>query len=84
MKYSLYHKQTCPYCLKVRAVIEELGLSEQIPLVDVYADPASYDFLVANAGKRMIPCLRMEEEGQKDQWMYESSDIIEYLRRTFA
>lgn len=84
MQYSLYHKQTCPYCLKVRAVIEELGLTKEIPLIDVYADPANYEFLIQNGGKKMIPCLRIQEEGKEDQWMYESSDIVEYLRKTFA
>ncbi|MGB2079307.1 MAG: glutaredoxin family protein [Vibrio sp.] len=84
MQYSLYHKQTCPYCLKVRAVIDELGIQDQIPLVDVYANPADYDFLVEQAGRRMIPCLRIQQDGQSDQWMYESSDIIDYLRQQFA
>ncbi|MCA7113286.1 hypothetical protein LGL75_14005 [Staphylococcus aureus] len=29
-----------------------------------------------------MPCLRIEENGQT-RWMYESSDIVAYLEKTF-
>ena len=36
--------------------------------------------LIAGGGKAQVPCLRLvSEEG--DQWMYESDDIIHYLRK---
>ncbi|WP_240472671.1 glutathione S-transferase N-terminal domain-containing protein [Salinivibrio socompensis] len=31
----------------------------------------------------MVPCLRIDQGGEI-QWMYESDDIIEYLRDNFA
>ncbi|HAI96784.1 MAG TPA: glutaredoxin, partial [Methylococcaceae bacterium] len=34
-------------------------------------------------GKLKVPCLRIEEDG-KVSWMYESSDIINYLEDRFA
>ena len=34
---SLYHMPSCPYCRKVRAVIDELGMTDQIELRDKIA-----------------------------------------------
>ncbi|MFK7742825.1 MAG: glutaredoxin family protein [Planctomycetota bacterium] len=72
---SLYHMPTCPYCVKVRDVIAELGMTDQIELRDKVANPAFGEELKAATGKTMVPCLRIG-----DQWMHESGDIISYLR----
>ena len=74
-KMSLYHIPTCPYCLKVRAAIDELGLTEKIELRDKAANPAFAAELKAATGKTMVPCLRIG-----DEWMHESDAIVAYLR----
>ena len=35
-------------------------------------------------GKIKVPCLRVNDEQGKSTWMYESSDIIEYLQTRYA
>ncbi|ODP99343.1 hypothetical protein BGL48_07695 [Salinivibrio sp. SS3] len=78
---SLYHKEHCPFCHKVRAVMTELKLD--IPLVDMNANAEEWQRLQTEGGKGMVPCLRIDQGGET-QWMYESDDIIEYLRDNFA
>jgi len=72
---SLYHIPMCPYCLKVRAVIDELGMNDRIELRDKMQNPAYAEELQAATGKTMVPCLRIG-----DEWMHESDAIIAYLR----
>jgi glutathione S-transferase len=74
-KMSLYYFPACPYCMKVRDVITELGLTDSIELRDKIANPTFADELQAATGKGMVPCLRIE-----DEWMHESDAIIAYLR----
>ena len=42
------------------------------------------DELIRGGGKSQVPCLRIDHPGGTTQWMYESTDIIAYLRRRFA
>ncbi len=75
---ALYHKDYCPYCKATRKVIDELGLS--IELRDIEFNKANRDALIANGGKQQVPCLRIENDNGNIEWMYESQDIIQYLR----
>ena len=36
--------------------------------------------LIAGGGKSQVPCLRIEDEKGDVSWMYESLDIIRYLK----
>lgn len=78
-KMSLYHMPGCPYCLKVLAVIDELGMSDSIELRDKTANPEFAKELQAATGKGMVPCLRID-----DEWMHESDAIITHLRSLSA
>jgi len=35
--------------------------------------------LIRGGGKAQVPCLKIEENGH-EQWLYESQDIIRYLK----
>ena len=39
--------------------------------------------LIANGGKSQVPCLKITESN-KDEWLYESADIIRYLKNLDA
>jgi glutathione S-transferase len=39
--------------------------------------------LVRGGGKAKVPCLRITDKVGVNQWMYESGEIITYLRRRF-
>lgn len=39
--------------------------------------------LVAEGGFHKVPCLRIENPDESVEWLYESDDIIAYLRSKF-
>jgi glutaredoxin len=79
----LYHFEACPFCVKVRRHIGRLGVP--IEFRDVKRDKAFDKELVAGGGKFQVPCLRIEEGSPGNyRWLYESSDINEYLSQKFS
>ncbi|MCG9697068.1 glutathione S-transferase N-terminal domain-containing protein [Shewanella sp. Isolate11] len=77
---QLYQYAACPFCVKVRRTMRRQGLN--INLIDA-KQTEHQQTLVEQGGRAMVPCLRIEEDGQV-KWMYESSDIINYLNQRFA
>ncbi len=75
---SLYHFQACPFCARTRQVIDLLGLD--IPKKDTRLKPAYRTELVQQGGRSQVPCLKIETLDGQTEWLYESSDIIKYLR----
>ncbi|MGO4999240.1 glutaredoxin family protein [Oceanisphaera sp. W20_SRM_FM3] len=74
---ALYEKDWCPYCERVKSVINELGLAIQECDIN---QPEHLQALMHGGGQRMVPCLRIESEPGQFFWLYESADIIAYLR----
>lgn len=70
---ELFMKPTCPYCIKVMNFMSENNIT--IPLRDIVADESAAETLVTVGGKRQVPCLFIDGKP-----LYESSDIIEWLR----
>ena len=79
---SLYHSTTCWFCAKVRQKMADLGID--IELRDIGMNNGFRDELVREAGKGQVPCLRIERQDGAAQWMYESSDICNYLEQNFG
>jgi glutaredoxin 2 len=52
----------------------------KIPLKDILFHPDNNTDLISGGGKGQVPCLRIESENGGVEWMYESIDIIRYLR----
>lgn len=73
----LYERKWCPFCMRVNISLRTLGIDLQ--RVDIGADPEATKRLEQEGGKRMVPCLYIPE-GERGQWLYESADIIDYLR----
>ena len=80
---SIYQFENCPYCVKVRWEMRRLGLSE-IVFKDAKNNSVAKAELLSGGGKVQVPCLRIEKEKGVSTWLYESSEIIEYLRKTFS
>ena len=78
---ALYQYAACPFCVKTRRAIHRLGLN--IELRDAKNNPQFRKELETQGGKQQVPCLRIDESGTTT-WMYESSDIIDYLNQRFA
>ncbi|WP_251212949.1 glutaredoxin family protein [Adlercreutzia murintestinalis] len=75
MKLDLYMKPTCPFCHRVMDVITEMGVGDQITMHDVSADPTALQTLIEVGGTNQVPCLFIDGKP-----MYESGDIVEWLR----
>jgi glutathione S-transferase len=50
---------------------------------DAKRNPQFAKELVEGGGSLKVPCLRIEENDGAVTWMYESSDIIQYLEKRF-
>lgn len=76
---SLYHFQSCPYCMKTRTHIDRLGLN--ISLRDIKSNNRHKDELIKHGRKAQVPCLRIYLNNGQSHWLYESDDIIDFLNR---
>ncbi|HSH49178.1 MAG TPA: glutaredoxin [Halomonas sp.] len=80
-RLALYQFRTCPFCIKVRREIARLGLD--IELRDTQHDPEHRQALAEGGGRVKVPCLRIAHEHHVE-WLYESSDINDWLNKKFG
>jgi glutaredoxin len=80
-KLALYQYKACPFCVKVRRAIKRNGLT--IETRDAKRSEQFKAELAQGGGQLKVPCLRIEEDSGEVRWMYESSDIIDYLEGRF-
>jgi len=79
---ALYHFQMCPFCVKTRRQIHRLAL--KIENRDARNDPKWNQEIIEEGGKYQVPCLKITKDDGSVEWMYESTDINEYLDKEFA
>lgn len=71
---ELYVMTGCPYCIKVENFLASNGIS--IPQRNITTDRAAEQRLIAQGGKRQVPCLFIDGKA-----LYESSDIITWAQK---
>lgn len=71
---DLFILETCPYCKKVMSYMDENGISYN--KIDI-TDKASEAALIQMGGKRQVPFM---VDKDRNIQMYESNDIIEYVK----
>jgi glutathione S-transferase len=81
VSYTLYHYPSCGFCGRVRRFLDETAIA--VELRNIHADPQALFDLREGGGSTMVPCLRIQRGGEV-QWLYESLDIIDYLRAAQA
>jgi glutathione S-transferase len=79
--YQLFQYDRCPFCRRVRQFMDAAGID--IEIRDTLQDPEAFGELIRGGGRSMVPCLKIQSE-QGIRWLYESADIIAYLRERFA
>ncbi len=79
--YQLFQYESCPFCYRVRRFLEATGIDLELKdtLLDVDASRELYE----GGGRNSVPCLRIQRAGEV-QWLYESLDIIDYLKSRFG
>jgi len=78
---SLYQYKACPFCVKVRRKLRKYSLN--IELKDAKNNNSNKNDLKNLGGKLKVPCLRIENNKNDIQWLYESKEIINYLETEF-
>ena len=71
---ELFILETCPYCQKVIKYLEEKNIEYR--KIDI-TNKASEESLIKIGGKRQVPFLI---DTERNIQMYESNDILEYLK----
>jgi glutathione S-transferase len=66
----------------LRSAIEALGID--ISMRDIREDAQALRALIEGGGKGQVPCLHIEQDDGEISWMYESSDIVNWLESTFG
>lgn len=79
---ALYQFKLCPFCVKTRRTMRRLGLD--IELRDARNDPKWNADIVEQGGKYQVPCLRIVDDKGEVEWMYESTEINDYLAQRFG
>lgn len=74
MKLELFKRDSCPYCVKVMMLIDELGVGDQIEYCDISRDADARRRLLEVGGKQQVPCLFIDGEP-----LYESADIMRWI-----
>ena len=77
---ALYQYRACPFCARTQQVIN--GLNIKIESRDIQINPKYRSELIQKGGSPQVPCLRIENDKGQVQWLYESADIIKYLKAT--
>ena len=73
-KLELFVRDWCPYCQRVLRFVRENGI--ELTVYDCDEDPKADARLRMVGGKSQVPCLFIDGKP-----MYESADIIAYLRQ---
>jgi glutaredoxin len=78
---TIYQFEACPFCVKVRRFIRKNSLN--INLKDAKNNKIFKAELVNEGGKHKVPCLKIEKLNSKTEWLYESTEIIKFLKKEF-
>ena len=72
----------CPFCVKTRRAIHKL----RVPIEKRSAVQGSphREELIQGGGKVQVPCLRIQHSDGREEWLYESKQIIGYLNDQFG
>ncbi|MBW2212738.1 MAG: glutathione S-transferase N-terminal domain-containing protein, partial [Deltaproteobacteria bacterium] len=81
-RLALYYIDGCPFCVRVRGVIGELGLD--VELRNIYENSTRLEELREARGRTTVPVLRITSADGEDRWMPESTDIIRYLQASYG
>jgi len=78
---ALYQFNQCPFCVKTRRQIHRLALN--IEKRDARNDPKWNQELINDGGKYQVPCLKITDKDGSVEWMYESTEINQFLNEKF-
>ena len=78
---TIYQFEACPFCVKVRRFMRKNNL--KINLKDAKNNKTFKSELLNEGGKHKVPCLKITKKYSKTIWLYESTEIIKFLKKEF-
>ena len=78
-RFALYQFNACPFCVKVRRELRRHAI--KIELRDARKVEAHKQALIEGGGRYKVPCLQISNEKEELTWLYESDEIINYLKK---
>ena len=79
-RLALYMRPSCPYCVRVTDFCHEAKIELACRNI---AEGEHLEALMVGGGTRQVPCLRILDGQGQSHWLYESLDIISYLKQQF-
>ena len=81
-KLALYYFDGCPFCNRVRAAIDKLGVD--VEMRSIFENVDHRNDLVDARGRATVPVLRISSADGEERWMPESADIVRYLQENYG
>ena len=82
VELTLYQFKQCPFCAKVRAKLDQLGLQYKMINVSHDRSDSLRKELVKNSSVATVPILKIFRKG-KETYLGESEAIINYLAENY-
>ncbi|KZZ43482.1 hypothetical protein A3759_27380 [Thalassolituus sp. HI0120] len=77
MTYALYYYDACPFCQRVLMALPKAKVN--VEKRNILQNPTFRQQQQQATGRTTVPCLLITDEAGKENWMFESRDIIQYL-----
>ena len=75
---TIYEFKACPFCVRVRRFMKKNNII--INIKDARRSKVFAQELIDGGGKLQVPCLKIGDSNNSE-WLYESKDIILYLKK---
>jgi glutaredoxin len=80
--HAIYVSRFCGACHRVLNAVDDLGID--IEIRDVTLNSGRRDEIRRATGRRTVPVLRITHPDGRDEWMFQSREIVKYLTRCFG
>ncbi|MBE0483309.1 MAG: glutathione S-transferase N-terminal domain-containing protein [Bacterioplanes sp.] len=78
MQYALYYYDSCPFCQRVLHALPNVKVA--VEQRNVLKNPEFRQQQAKATGRTTVPCLLIQDDQGKEQWLFESADIIRFLQ----
>lgn len=79
---AVYISRFCGYCYRVLSAVQRLDA--EVEVRDVTLHPELRQDIIAATGRRTVPVLKIEHGDGREEWMFESREIVRYLEQHFG
>lgn len=78
MTFALYYYDACPFCQRVLMALPQVKV--EVEKRNILQNSKFGKEQKQATGRTTVPCLRIKNDTGEDTWMFESRDIIQYLK----